>query len=292
MHDEEPAGTGPGAGYASADWATDAARRWAAVADHAEAQLEPVADLLSAASQLRPGERVLDVGCGRGVTTRRAAQVVGPAGQATGLDISAELIDQARAMTSPDLGVEWIVGDAQRYDFGDARYDAVISRFGVMFFDDAVGALANIGSAVREGGRLCVVVWQPRGCSEVMQIPLDIAVEAAAGRGVQLDVGPADAGPFAWGDPAEVVSTLEAAGWRDVVFDPRVLRMYALGPGPVERIAETNLAMGSVRSALVDQPAEVVDAVRAALIADYTERHDGTGVPLEGAVAVVTATRP
>jgi SAM-dependent methyltransferase len=279
----------PGQGLTSADWAGENARHWAAVADHVEAQLEPVADLLLERAELARGERVLDVGCGRGVTTRRAAHAVAPDGVATGLDISPALLDEARALTPPDLPVEWIVADAQRHAFPREHYDAVISRFGVMFFDDAVAACTNLRRAVRPGGRMCVVVWQVRDRSEIMQLPLDLAVRAAARRGVDLDVGSPHAGAFTWGDAAAVEAMLDSAGWRDVHIDPHVLAMYTLGPGSVERIVDSSLSMGGLRRALADHTPELVDAVRAELLVDFTERHDGTGVELEGAVAVVTA---
>jgi hypothetical protein len=122
-----------------------------------------------------------------------------------------------------------------------------------------------------------------------MQHPIDVALDVAARRGEQLDVPPGDRGPFGWSDPVLVTPVLEAAGWRDVSFELHTLDLYVCGPGPVERIVDTSLGMGGLRAALVDRPPELVDAVRAALAADYSARHDGTGVLLEGAVAVVRA---
>ena len=100
-----------------------------------------------------------------------------------------------------------------------------------------------------------------------------------------------DGGPFSFGDPAFVRETLTAAGWSDVESAPHVLDMYAGGPGTIEEIADTGLALGPLREALGDASPEVLAAVREAMIADFAPLHDGTGVPLEGAIAIVTAHR-
>src|SRR6266567_7137607 len=99
----------------------------------------PFTALILAAAALRPGENVLDVGCGCGGTTLAAARLVAP-GQATGLDLSAPMLARARAdaRASGLDNVLFVQGDAQVYPLEPARFDAVLSRFGVMFFDDPV----------------------------------------------------------------------------------------------------------------------------------------------------------
>ncbi|HYH51803.1 MAG TPA: methyltransferase domain-containing protein, partial [Acidimicrobiia bacterium] len=82
-------------GMTTQDWAGERAQAWASMADRLEAQIEGVSDLLFAAADLTGGERVLDVGCGRGSTTRRASLAVGPAGEVVGLDVASSLIEEA-----------------------------------------------------------------------------------------------------------------------------------------------------------------------------------------------------
>src|SRR5215470_13253938 len=122
IHRADPKGrlaAGPGPGYRltgmttiSADkaWDDDRAVRWLARAAGLERQLAPVDDVLFAAGALRPGERVLDVGCGTGPATRRAAREVGTAGRAVGLDISARLLAEAAAQPNEDSAacLEWV----------------------------------------------------------------------------------------------------------------------------------------------------------------------------------------
>lgn len=278
-------------GMTTADWAGERAQAWAAKADRLEAQIEPVSGLLFAAAGVGRGERVLDVGCGRGATTRQAAEAAGPDGEVVGLDVAANLIEEAGRLADADLGIRWLVADAQRAELPPAHFDVVLSRFGVMFFDDPEAAFANLLAATAPGGRLCVAVWQTRDRSEILQRPLDVALEAAARHDHKLEFPPPDFGPCAFGDPETTTGFLTRAGWSDVRFTPHVLDMYAGGPGAVADAVDVALTMGSLQVALTGAPPGVVDAIRDALIADLAPAHDGTGVKLTGAVAIVTATR-
>ena len=109
----------------------------------------------------RPGDRALDVGCGFGDTTRRLAELVGPEGEAVGVDAAPRFIDAARRETA-QAGVanaRFLVADVQSCEL-DGGFDYVFSRFGTMFFANPVVALANVRQALVPGGRLCMVVWR------------------------------------------------------------------------------------------------------------------------------------
>ena len=114
---------------------------------------EPFAALILDAAALGPGGQVLDVGCGWGSTTLAAARLVAP-GQAVGIDLSGPMLARARTdAEAADLdNVTFQQGDAQVHPLGPARFDTVISRFGIMFFADPVAAFANVRSAARPGG--------------------------------------------------------------------------------------------------------------------------------------------
>jgi ubiquinone/menaquinone biosynthesis C-methylase UbiE len=279
-------------GPTTAGWVADSGRRWEAVADRIEAQLEPVADILFEYTALRPGERVLDVGCGGGVTTRRAAIDVDPGGSVTGLDVAENLIAYARSIPAEGVPIAWRVGDAQRDVLAPGHHDVVISRFGVMFFDDPVDAFTNLFGTTRDGGRLAMAVWQLRDQSEIMQRPLDIAIETAAAMGHDIERTPPTFGAFAFGDSDHVQGILEAAGWADIAFHPRRAEMYVGGPGTVEEIVAAGTTVGPLHSAIAEAPADVATAIRDAVSAEFRDRHDGTGVKMEGAITIVTARRP
>jgi SAM-dependent methyltransferase len=288
MTDEQPQP------YTTAAWATEGSDRWASVADRIEAQLQPVSDVLFAAAQLRAGERVLDVGCGRGSTTREAASLVGPGGTVWGLDVSETLLDVARALPEPSgaAPIEWVLGDGQTHPWPADRFDVVLSRFGALFFDDPVTAFAHLREATRPGGRLCITAWQHRDRSEIFRRPLACTLEAAAKEGHALELPAGDAGPFALGDEDEATRVLTAAGWAGVAFEPHEVRLYAGGAGTVEDAVALAFELGAVHNALEDAPDSVRRAVRDALTEDYTVLHDGTGVPMAGAIAILSATNP
>jgi SAM-dependent methyltransferase len=163
-----------------------------------DAELVRYQEVLRRAWALEPGDRVLDIGCGAGGTTHAAALVTG---SAVGIDVSV-----ARAPDGP--GVRFLRGDAQTYEFVPGSFDVAVSRFGTMFFDDPVAAFANIGRALKPGGRLVMVVWQSGDRNE-----WDVVIRGALGD-VPVD-GP---DPFALADPATVESILGAAGFLDIAL--------------------------------------------------------------------------
>lgn len=283
MADETP--TTPG--YRTADWAGENARRWALHAERLEAQLEPVADVLFDAAALAPGMRTLDVGCGRGATTRRAARIVGERGKATGLDVAANLIDEARIAASDLPNVDWIVADAQHHLFAPA-HDALISRFGVMFFDDARAAFANLRAACAPGATLTMVTWQRRDRSPLFEVPLSLGRSIAAHLGLQIDgdAVPADGGPFSFGDPDRMRAILVGAGWRGIDIELMTLPLYSGGPGSVADAADVSLGIGPLRAALESGTDAHRAAVRERLIDALKPYHDGVGVRLDGAIAI------
>jgi SAM-dependent methyltransferase len=270
------------------DWAGERADRWSAVADRLEAQIAPVDEVLFAAAALTVGEGVLDVGCGRGVATRRAAAAVGSGGHVTGLDISTRLVDEARERTPEGSPVDYVVGDAQVHPLDDLGARAVISRFGVMFFADPTAAFANLTRATGPGGRLCVAVWQPRARSSVMERPVEVACRVADALGVTLAIPPGDGGPYSLGDPDSATGVLEAAGWREVAVTPHLLPMYLGGPATPSEAADAALGLGTLHDALAEVPAELAAEVRRAVTDDLASCHDGTGARLEGAIALLT----
>jgi SAM-dependent methyltransferase len=118
-------------------------------------------EVLHAAAAVAAQDRVLDVGCGTGVSTRRAARAA-TQGRVLGVDVSAPLVEHARLLAAQGglAHTEFAVADAQTHPFPAAGFDVVISRFGVMFFADPRAAFANLARALRPGGRLAVLVWQ------------------------------------------------------------------------------------------------------------------------------------
>jgi SAM-dependent methyltransferase len=168
-----------------------------------------------AAANVQPHDRVLDVGCGTGQTTREAARAAVD-GSALGVDMSAPMLERARRL-SDDAGVRnvsYVQADAQTHPFPPAHFDVCISRFGTMFFADPTAAFANIGRALRSGARLVLLVWQDHDRNEWAA-----AIRDALTAGTAVPAPPTnDPGPFSLADPAITAGILAAAGFAEVDF--------------------------------------------------------------------------
>jgi SAM-dependent methyltransferase len=183
--------------------------------DFYDAELRLHNEHLRAAANVQPHDRVLDVGCGTGQTTREAARAA-VYGSALGVDLSAPMLERARRL-SDEAGlrnVTYLQADAQTHPFPPAHFDLCISRFGTMFFADPVAAFANIGQALRPGARLVQLVWQDHDRNEWAAATRDALTAGTAAPAPTTN----DPGPFSLADPAITAGILAAAGFTEVDF--------------------------------------------------------------------------
>ena len=180
-----------------------------------DAELRRHNDVLRLAYEIASDDRVLDVGCGAGETTRDAARLASE-GSALGVDVSKVMIERARSRAAAEgiRNVTFEQGDAQDFRFPPLGFDQVISRFGTMFFRDPVAAFSNIGRGVRPAGRLLMMVWQAADRNE-WSLSIDGALTSAIGSSGP-DLPELDA--FSLADPTTVRGVLGAAGFTDVTF--------------------------------------------------------------------------
>lgn len=219
----------------------------------------PIAKAVVDRADLRTGERVLDVGCGAGATTFEAAWRVGPQGLAVGADISGALLELARQRAG-EAGLEsvdFVQADAQTQAFAPP-FDAVVSRFGVMFFPDPVAAFENLRRAVRPGGRLVFASWRSAEDNAIAGVPLAAAAPFLPSVPVFEKNAP---GRFGLADPDRARTILETAGWRDVRIDPLD------DPTPVsfDELLTMSLRVGPLNPALAGQDEAVREKVREAV---------------------------
>jgi SAM-dependent methyltransferase len=191
---------------------------WAAHHERFEASLARYQPAFLAAAAIRPTDRVLDVGCGTGVSTRDAARAA-HAGRALGVDLSSRMIDVARRLAARDglANASFERADAQVHPFADAAFDVVVSRTGAMFFGQPETAFANLRRSLVPGGRLVLLTWQPPSRQEW----LDAFSRALTGRTPPAP-DPARPGPFSLSDPDRVRALLRTAGFADVALTPLV----------------------------------------------------------------------
>ena len=204
------------------------------------------------------------------------------------MDLSGPMLDRARADAN-DAGLgnaEFEQADVQVHPFEDDLFDVVISRFGIMFFNDPIAAFANVRRAMRPGGRLSFVCWRPMLDNEWLIVP-----GAALAEHVQVpDPGPSGApGMFAFAEPHHVRAVLDSAGWRDVTITARDTTILVGGSGTlndaVEFLRTGSIGRGMLNGVDPETEARALAAVRTAL----SPHVDTEGVCLGAAVWLVTA---
>ncbi|MCL5776570.1 methyltransferase domain-containing protein [Limibaculum sp. FT325] len=269
------------------EWAGRMGLEWARHVQALDRQLAPAGALAVAALDPKPGERVIDLGCGAGAMAQAIAAAVVPGGSVTAVDISPDLLDIARARAGMGC-VRFHEGDAARLDLGEP-HDALFSRFGCMFFDDPTAAFTRLRRALKPGARAVLTVWAEMARNPWARIP------AEAGQRV---LGPAEAkpayspGPFAWAEPAYPRAILEAAGFRDIGFDEYAIELVigdGTDPDPVERGIALVLRIGPLarrlRAADHDTRARVAAELRTALAPHV---RDGW-LRMEGVIRIIRA---
>ena len=199
----------------------------------------------------RPGERVLDIGCGFGDTSQQIAAMVGPGGSVLGFDVAERFIERAREEAEQaGLGnVEFAVGDVQVTEF-ERSFDYAFSRMGTMFFANPVPAMRNVREALVPGGRLCMVVWR-RKVENVWMHRAETVVEKFVEEDEDSDEPTCGPGPFSMADADVTSQILLGAGFEQISLrrcdipieigadlDEAVAFAMALGPaGEVIRLA-------------------------------------------------------
>jgi SAM-dependent methyltransferase len=239
---------------------------------------------------VKPGERVLEVGCGPGSTAIELATRVAPDGEVVGVDISPAMVAAAtrRATAAGVDNVRFVAANAQTEDLGD-DFDAVYSRFGVMFFDDPATAFANIGGSLHAGGRLACAVWGPLTDNPWMFVP---TLAAAPVLQAELTIpGPNEPGPFSLADEAITTALLDGAGFSEVTIRPidgSRLVTTATADDDVRMLLEVGPLGEAYRAADEGARQAAVDAILGA-IEPY---RDADGWRLPGSARLVTARRP
>ncbi|AYC33896.1 methyltransferase domain-containing protein [Pseudomonas cavernae] len=235
---------------------------------------------VAAEAGIGTGERVLDVACGTGVLACAAAESVGPGGAVVGLDPNEEMLAVAR---SKSARVEWRVGRAESLPFPDESFDAVVSQFGLMFFEDRSAALREMLRVLRPGGRLAVAV-----CDALEHSPGYAALAELLQRLFGERVAGAFRAPFLLGDAQLLLALCSAAG----IAEAQVMRHEGtVRFASIEALISTERACVWTLGGLLDEAQferlqqEAGQALRAFAPADGR-------VAFAMPVLIVTATKP
>ena len=275
-------------GLAAHDWAGAAGARWLAQLDRFESMIEPIGKALLAQAAYAAGERVVDVGCGGGWTTRQIAAAISDTGFALGLDISPVLVAAAgeRAARAGLSNVRFEQGDAATAMPNEAPFDRLFSRFGSMFFSDPYPAFANLRRMLRDGGRLDIAVWAP-----VADNPWQRSVMSVIGEHIDLPAPqPRAPGPFALGEQDYVVDLLQSAGFTDVEFDAWTGDQRIGGPGSDPESAARFVLNGMHIGDLVRPKGEEIRAaIHEGLVELFERNRDGDGVRMGAKAWLISA---
>ena len=251
-------------------------------------EVRPHNERFRAAAQVGSGNRVLDIGCGTGQSTREAARAAS-GGSALGVDLSAQAVDLARQLSEREglRNVTYLQADAQVHRFPPRHFDLCISRFGTMFFADPAAAFSNIGTALRPGGRLVMLVWQGRDRNEWSTAIRQAIVGPDALRPDQPGPGP---DPFALGDPAVARGILAASGFAEVGFTDVDEPVY-YGQDPAVAY-DLVLGLRDPKDLLAGLDAAAAEPARQRLRATLAEHDTGSGVFFGSRAWIITARRP
>lgn len=238
----------------------------------------------------RPGQRVLDIGCGFGDTTQRIAGLVGADGSVVGVDVASRFIDTARqeALTAGVGNTRFEVLDVETSDLG-GPYDLAFSRFGTMFFAGPVTALRNVRQALRPDGRLVMVVWRRRIDNDWLYRAQTI-VEDIVQRPDEYDEPTCGPGPFSMADADTTTEILLHAGYCDIQL--RRSDLPILIGHDVEEAIDFVMAIGPAGEILRlagERAAHLHDDVREALRSGLGEFADSHGLTAPASTWIVSA---
>lgn len=238
-----------------------------------------------------PGEKVLDLGCGFGDTTQRLAALVGPDGEAVGVDVSEPFVAAAREEGAGVDNVRFLCGDVQTMDLGES-FDYAFSRMGLMFFANPVQALRNVHSALVPGGRLCAVVWRRKLDNEWVRRAEQV-VEEYLERPEETDEPTCGPGPFSMANADTVSEQLTIAGFEEISLQRCDLPLK-IGDD-LDHAVEFNMSLGPAGEVLRLWE-DRIDDIRPKIAADLRQALadlDGPdGVIAPASTWIISATAP
>lgn len=268
---------------------SDMGSRWLTFEDQLDHLMTPVLDLVLDRAGLLGGMRILDIGCGTGASTLAAAQKVGPSGDVLGLDISQQFLDRAQRRAANLPNVRFQNADAQVADLTSLHRDALISRFGVMFFADPVAAFANMAQALRPGGQMTFAAWGGLSENPWFRVP-HIAAVARLGQPPKVDRNAP--GPLAFHDRDRVADLMAQAGLTDIRVEAVPLSLT--GPADVNDAAALCTRVGPAARVIAhfDGTQDDVTAVQNRVAEAFAPFSSPDGTRIPAVINLLQARRP
>ena len=272
------------------DWAGEMGTKWLANLARFEGMIAPIGEALLKQADFKPGERVLDIGCGGGGTTIAIAQAVAPSGEVLGIDISPDLTTASarRASEAGVSNIRFICADAATVQLADAPFDRLFSRFGSMFFTEPHKAFANMHSLLRPGARIDLAVWGPPRDNLWMMEMMGVVRR-------YVDIPPAiprTPGPFAFEDLDYLNEILSSGGFSgaNVVPYEGLQPIGGVNVMPQDAVSFVLSSMAVGRA--LDEKGDEIRAAAEVDLIDLFQKHyvTGQGVMMQGKAWLVSAT--
>lgn len=270
-------------------WNSASTRSWSEHVDRIDRFMRPVTDVLYEQAATKPGETVIDIGCGSGTTVIEMARRVGPAGRVEGFDVAKPSVERAnqRIADAELTNAAVTLADLSTAALASRRYDLAVSRFGVMFFTDPAATFAHLHAAMKPGGRLAFAVFRTARETTWASAPVNAVRH-------MLDLppppGPEDPGQFSWADPQRVERILKSGGFQNISLTPIDPQMRYAGPGGAEEAADFCFLVGPIQRAVAKLTPDQRQNVRRKLVEFFKGIDGPDGIALPGANWIVKAT--
>ena len=228
-------------------WNEGIGKKWVEEDDSMNERLSILTKELFLRLNISRGDKVLDIGCGGGQTSFEASEIVGENGYVVGADISKILLDLAKSKYANTKNLEFKLCDVQNYEFRENSFNKVISRFGVMFFENPIEAFKNIYNAIQEGGSLNFVCWTNVMENEFFTDPTNIIIRHLNKDFPEITRSP---GPLAFSEEKYINEILSNSGFKNIKVE-KVYSLITTNDSP-EKNGELLLNIGSGGRLLAD----------------------------------------
>ena len=251
----------------------------------------PVKSGLLDRAALKPGEAVLDIGCGSGATSLEAVRQVGPEGRVIAFDIAPAFVARVAERAGDHANVATMQGDAEHHDFAGFRCDVILSLFGMMFFQDRVSAFRNVGSALSPGGRLVFATWAGPQHNPWFTVPGRSLAETFPD---MPKPDPNAPGPMSFADSDMVMTLLSETGFTEISAEE--VDTHLTPVGAAADVAAMMMAVGPVPEAIArfapdgDESA-LMDAIAERMSDGYGSFHTDDGIRVPARVIYYKATK-
>lgn len=269
-------------------WNGETGEQWVAQDRMLAEVLEPVVELLLKEIP-EDRQRVLNIGCGGGSESLRVIEALDDSASLIGVDISSPLLEvaeQRRLQSEAAERLQFLHADASSGDLGGDNFDLIVSRFGVMFFDDPTQAFSHMRNHASADSRLLFACWRSMQENPWLLKPLKAALEYLPAPPPPEPHAP---GPFAFADAERLQNILANAGWRDIEIKPQEFKMRWAAHDGLRAGVDRMLAVGPTSRMLREADEETASNIRERVVELLTPDFENNEIALEGAIWIVSA---